>query len=119
MCSSDLVQAVFQPASVKVMRGWQEGREYALDKPSNRLGRDEHADIALFRDMRVEKQHALIQRQGNRFVLVNTNAPADYTRVNGRPVSNNHELHDGDRIELGQVVLRFQMRVAQNRRRKG
>jgi len=116
---SALVQGVFQPASVKVMRGWQEGREYALDKPSNRLGRDEHADIALFRDMRVEKQHALIQRQGNRFVLVNTNAPADYTRVNGRPVSNNHELHDGDRIELGQVVLRFQMRVAQNRRRKG
>src|SRR5213076_913594 len=71
-----LVQGVFQPASVKVLRGWQEGREYSLDKPSSRLGRDEHADIALFRDMRVEKQHALIQRQGNRFVLVNTNAPA-------------------------------------------
>ena len=46
---------VFQPASVKVLRGWQEGREYPLDKPANLLGRDEHADIALFRDMKVEK----------------------------------------------------------------
>src|SRR5262249_48528681 len=46
---SALVQAVFQPASVKVMRGWQEGREDALDKPATLLGRHEPADIALFR----------------------------------------------------------------------
>ena len=49
-----MVQGVFQPASVKVMRGWQEGREYALDKNDILLGRDEHADIALFRDMNGE-----------------------------------------------------------------
>ena len=117
---SALVRGVFQPASVKVLRGWQEGREYPLDKPDNRLGRDEHADIALFRDMRVEKQHAIIQQDGHRYLLLNTNAPADYTRVNGVAVPNLHELHDGDRIELGHVVLRFQMRTAQDRlRRKG
>ena len=45
---SALVQGVLLPASVKVMRGWQEGREYPLDKPKNSLGRDEHVDIALF-----------------------------------------------------------------------
>src|SRR5205807_8763449 len=67
---SALVQGVFQPASVKVIRGWQEGREYSLLKADNVLGRDEAADIALFRDMRVEKRHALIQREGNRFVLL-------------------------------------------------
>src|SRR5207237_781127 len=59
---SALVQGVLQPASVRVLRGWQEGREYALLKPDNVLGRDEHADIALFRDMQVEKRHAVIQR---------------------------------------------------------
>src|SRR5260370_40435071 len=59
---SALVQGVFQPASVKVMRGWQEGREYALDKPAVLLGRDEHADIPLFRGMEVEKKHAYIKR---------------------------------------------------------
>jgi hypothetical protein len=115
---SALVRGIFLPASVKVLRGWQEGREYGLDKRDNTLGRDEHADIALFRDMRVEKYHAIIQREGNRFLLVNTNAPPDYTRVNGVAVAHYQELHDGDRIELGQVVLRFQMRRAVNRNRR-
>src|ERR1700688_2936939 len=68
---SAFVQSVFQPASVKVLRGWQEGREYPLDKLANLLGRDEHADIALFRDMKVEKRHAYVVRAGNAYVLVN------------------------------------------------
>ena len=114
---SALVQAVFQPASVKVLRGWQEGREYALDKPATLLGRHEHADIALFRDMKVEKRHALIQREGQRYVLVNNEAPAQLTRVNGEPVPHCCDLRDGDRIQLGNVLLRFQLRAAQNRKR--
>lgn len=114
---SALVQSVFQPASVKVLRGWQEGREYPLDKPESLLGRDEHADIALFRDMRIEKRHAFIKRLGARFLLVNNNAPADQTRVNDIPVGQSYELQDGDRIQLGNVVLRFQARAAVNRLR--
>jgi len=39
---SALVQGVLRPASLRVLRGWQEGREYALDKGSSLLGRDEH-----------------------------------------------------------------------------
>ncbi len=82
---SALVQAVFQPASVKVLRGWQEGREYPLEKKDNLLGRDEHADVALFRDMRVEKLHAFIRRDGNRFVLCNNQAPAGSTTSRSPP----------------------------------
>ncbi len=114
---SALVQGVFQPASVKVMRGWQEGREYALDKPAVLLGRHEHADIPLFRDMKVEKQHAYIKRVGKGFVLVNNRAPAEFTRVNDQPVPHSVELNDGDRIQLGNVILRFQARAAVNRQR--
>jgi hypothetical protein len=113
-----LVQEVFKPASVKVMRGWQEGREYPLDKMANLLGRDEHADIALFRDMKVEKKHAFIQRQGARYILVNNGAPADWTRVNEVPVVGSCPLQDGDRVQLGNVVLKFQLRAAQGRPRK-
>jgi predicted component of type VI protein secretion system len=109
---SALVQAVFQPASVKVMRGWQEGREYPLLKPDTLVGRDEHADIALFRDMRVEKRHAFIRREGRRYLLLNNQSPPDFTRVNGAPVPRSCDLHDGDRIQLGNVVLRFQARAA-------
>jgi hypothetical protein len=113
---SALVQGVLQPASVKVLRGWQEGREYPLDKPDSSLGRDEHADIALFRDMRVEKRHARIRREGVVYALWNNGAPPDFTRVNDAPVPQRCELHDGDRIQLGNVVLRFQLRAAQNRK---
>jgi len=114
---SALVQGVFQPASVKVMRGWQEGREYALDKAASLLGRDEHADIPLFRDMKVEKKHAFIKRVGQRFVLVNNRAPAEQTLVNEAPVPHSVELNDGDRIQLGNVILRFQGRAAVNRQK--
>jgi predicted component of type VI protein secretion system len=107
---------MFQPASVKVMRGWQEGREYPLEKARTLLGRDEHADIPLFRDMRVEKKHAFIVREGAKYVLVNNGAPPDFTLVNEAPVIDRKELQEGDRIQLGQVILRFQLRAAQNRR---
>lgn len=116
---SALVQSVFRPACVRVLRGWQEGREYPLDKIDNLLGRDEHADIALFRDMRVEKKHAIIQREGQRYLLLNHDAPSEWTRVNDRPVLQCCDLHDGDRIQLGNVILRFQMSAAQERKRRG
>jgi hypothetical protein len=112
---SALVQAAFQPASVRVLRGWQEGREYPLDKPASLLGREEHADIALFRDMKVEKRHAYIRRVQERYLLVNNGAPAEQTRVNDENVPQSVELADGDRIQLGNVVLRFQLRAAANR----
>ena len=113
---SALVQAVFQPASVRVLRGWQEGREYPLDKIATLLGRAEDADIALFRDMKVEKRHATIRREGERYVLVNNGAPADDTRINDAPIPNRRDLADGDRIQLGNVVLRFQARAAIERK---
>jgi len=114
---SALVQAAFQPASVRVLRGWQEGREYPLEKPANLLGRAEHADIALFRDMKIEKQHAYIRRVKEQYVLVNNGAPAAQTLVNEQPIAVSIGLNDGDRIQLGNVVLRFQLRAAANRQR--
>src|SRR5579875_3855498 len=116
---SALVQSVFQPASVKVLRGWQEGREYPLDKRENLLGRDEHADIALFRDMKVERKHAIIQRIGQGYRLRNNHAPPEWTRVNDQPVLQSCELHDGDRIQLGNILLRFQTRAAVQKKPKG
>jgi MFS family permease len=113
-----LVEEVFKPAAIKVMRGWQEGREYPLIKGSSVLGRDEGVDVLLLRDMKVEKRHAMIQRHGNRFLLVNNNAPASNTLVNGEPVAQSAELHDGDRIQLGNVVLRFLMRAAKERQKR-
>jgi hypothetical protein len=112
---SALVQGVLQPASLRVLRGWQEGREYALDRGDNLLGRDEHADIALFRDMKVEKRHAVIRGAASGYVLVNSGAPPEQTLVNGEAVPDRRELRDGDRIQLGNVVLRFQTKAARTK----
>jgi hypothetical protein len=112
---SALVQGVFQAASLRVLRGWQEGREYALLNGDNLIGRDEHADIALFRDMHVEKHHAVIQREGQRFIFHNNEGPPEQTRVNDEPVPDVRPLQDGDRIQLGNIVLQFQMRAARGR----
>jgi pSer/pThr/pTyr-binding forkhead associated (FHA) protein len=62
--------------------------------------------------MKVEKRHAIIRREGGRYLLVNNQSPPEYTLVNDRPVPGVVELHDGDRIRLGNVVLKFQMREA-------
>jgi hypothetical protein len=112
---SALVRGLFQPASLRVLAGWQEGREYPLEKEFSRVGRDEHADIALFRDMRVEKLHIIIRRAGPRYLLINQGAPPEQTLVNDSPVADQRDLQDGDRIRLGNVLLRFQTRAAQNR----
>jgi predicted component of type VI protein secretion system len=112
---SALVQSVFQPASVRIIRGWQEGREYPLDKIDNVLGRDEHADIALFRDMKVEKKHAVIRRQGARYFFLNNHAPPENTLIDHAAVAEGCELQDGARIQLGNVVLIFQLRAAKVR----
>jgi len=116
---SALVQSVFQPASIRVLRGWQEGREYSLLKASTLVGRDEAADIALFRDMKVEKKHASIQRSGNRFILFHQAGPASPTRVNDEPVAQFRPLGDGDRIQMGNIVLRFQLRAAKQKEVSG
>ena len=73
--------------------------------------------MARFRDMKVEKKHAVIRRDGGRCVLVNTGAPPEQTQVNGQAVRDRHELSDGDRIQLGNVVLRFQTRAAQGKKK--
>jgi MFS family permease len=115
---SALVQGVFQPACVRVLRGWQEGREYPLDKAAVVLGRAEQADIALFRDMKVEKEHAVIRQEGEHYVLVNNGAPPSETRVNDASVPAAQALVDGDRIQLGNVVLKFQLRSAKPRAKR-
>jgi pSer/pThr/pTyr-binding forkhead associated (FHA) protein len=50
-------------------------------------------------------------------VLVNNGAPPEQTLVNEMPIADQIELKDGDRIQLGNVVLKFQLRAAVNRAR--
>jgi hypothetical protein len=107
-----LVEEVMKPAAVRVVLGWQEGREYSVTKEQTVLGRDEAVDILLLRDMAVAKRHALLRRDGPRFLVERLDAPPQDLRVNDRPVDEHAELHHGDRLQLGATVLRFLSRQA-------
>jgi len=107
-----LVEEVMKPAAVRVVLGWQEGREYSVTKEQTVLGRDEAVDVLLLRDRAVAKRHALLRRDGPRFWLQRLDAPPQDLRVNDRPIDDQVEVRDGDRIQLGSTVIRFLSRQA-------
>jgi predicted component of type VI protein secretion system len=68
--------------------------------------------------MKVEKKHCYIKQVSGKYYLVNNGAPPEFTLVNDTPVANQRELADGDRIQLGSIILKFQMRAAVVRAQK-
>lgn len=75
-----------------------------LSRPVTHIGRGFGADLQL-EDPGVSRRHAIItQRRGRARIL--DDRSANGTFVNGRRVVES-ELHDGDVIVLGQVVLQY------------
>jgi hypothetical protein len=104
-----LVEQALRRAWVQVQSGRQEGRIYLLAHPRCRLGLDERAEIGIFGDPAVARQHAEIESTPRGYVLRQLASQAS-TRVNGAPVADIHSLQDGDRIELGHTLLVFRQR---------
>jgi hypothetical protein len=104
-----LVEQVLRRAWVQVQSGRQEGRIYLLAHRCCRLGLDERAEIGIFGDPGVARQHAEIEATPSGFTLHQL-ARQGLTRVNGVPVSDCCALKDGDRIELGHTHLVFRHR---------
>ncbi len=92
------------------LSGGREGRGYYLAKARNTLGRDELADIPVFGDSSVLKEHATItcSFKGNgagAFAQINAAAGAKVL-VNGTPVQTVY-LAGGDIIHIGASRFRF------------
>ena len=104
-----LVEQVLRRAWVQVQSGRQEGRIYLLAQRRCRLGLDERAEIGIFGDQAVARQHAEIEAAQDGYVLHHLADKAS-TRVNGAPVAKHQSLKDGDRIELGHTLLLFRQR---------
>lgn len=100
-----LVDEALKQAWVRVLVGRNEGKEHILDKDVNVLGRDELAEVPLFGDVSVARQHAIIERVGGRFRLRDAGSPTG-TLVNGQRVGE-ALLRDGDRIQIGRATLIF------------
>lgn len=107
-----LAQVILKEAWLKVEAGFRQGREIILSKSEVTIGRAESCDIGLFGDPQVEKLHAHIRQENNRYVLIDEGAG---TYVNEELIHSPRILRSGDAIRMGQCVLRFGERRKQTR----
>lgn len=100
------VEEAAKQSWVTVLNGPREGRHYILSKPTTTVGRDELADIPLFGDMSVAKDHVHLDLQG---YMVTLRAAGGRVSVNGTD-SQVAYLKPGDLIRVGRHDLRFHQR---------
>jgi hypothetical protein len=106
-----LAQVILKEAWVRIEKGFRAGREMMLARADTTIGRAESCDIGLFGDPAVERIHARIVRQGNRFVLADAGS-AGGTFLNDQRVTQTMPLRSGDLIRVGSSVLRFGERTS-------
>lgn len=99
-----LVEDIVKQSWVTVLSGPKEGRSYILTKPVTTIGRDELADIPLFGDSSIAKQHAqLILNGGSVSIRSLAGVPLS---VNGS-LTTDAQLKDWDVFTLGRFSLRL------------
>jgi hypothetical protein len=105
-----LAQVILREAWVRVEKGFRQGRQLILTKAETTIGRAESCDIGLFGDGAVQRLHARIVLQGNRYLLADAGTP-DGTFLNGSRVNGPAALRSGDEIRIGNSVLSFRERA--------
>lgn len=103
------VEDIAKRSWITVLNGPKEGRSFILSKATTTIGRDELADIPLFGDARVTKQHAALLMQGNVVTLQATGGPV---AVNGAAAQMT-VLRPWDTISVGRWSLRFHQKGSQ------
>jgi pSer/pThr/pTyr-binding forkhead associated (FHA) protein len=101
-----LAQVILKEGWLRVEAGFRVGREILLTKEEVLIGRAEVCDIGLFGDSSIERTHARILRQNNRYILVDEGSTAG-TFINDWRVTQPTPLKSGDAIRLGSNILRF------------
>ncbi|MDY7225258.1 FHA domain-containing protein [Hyalangium rubrum] len=96
-------------ATLTCLTGLDVGRTFVLAEAQTDLGRGTGVDFRL-RDRAVSRSHARILRQGTTFTVLDLGSPNGVFR-NGQRVKGSADLAEGDVIELGKTILRFQAPV--------
>jgi pSer/pThr/pTyr-binding forkhead associated (FHA) protein len=71
------------------------------------LGRDDASDIVLDWDPQISRVHAMVERVGSDWALVDDGLSQNGTFVNGERIHGRRRLRDGDRLRLGDVAVVF------------
>lgn len=90
--------------TLEIVKGAGAGNRYRLTGPAL-LGRDPACSIVL-QSPTVSRRHARILTAGGRFALEDLGSTQG-TLINGRPVGGIARLENGDRIQLGDCLIRF------------
>ena len=101
-----VAQVVLKEAWLRVEAGFRKGRELLLNKPVLTIGRAESCDLGLFGDPAIEKLHARIYQQDDRYLIADAGS-AGGTFVNDLRVQEPTLLRSGDLIRVGNALLRF------------
>jgi pSer/pThr/pTyr-binding forkhead associated (FHA) protein len=93
--------------SITVVTGPNEGDYYPLGKRVTIVGRDEAASVQILDD-RISRKHLQVRWDANeqRYHLIDMKS-SNGTFIQGRQVSDDVPLEDGDIIELGQSKIMF------------
>ena len=98
-----------QPAVLHVIGGADRGKTYELVLPETRIGRGADQDLVLA-DIAVSRRHITIHAESGRFRLRDLGS-GNGTLLNGQRIDS-VVLNDGDQIELGNTLMRFDHTVS-------
>lgn len=107
LLEGDVAASETKAATLTCVTGLDRGRVYPIAFEENVIGRADDAPIRI-KDRSVSRQHALLVRKGERFVLQVIESAMNGIYVNGLLLKNDRELKTGDTVELGQTILRFE-----------
>ncbi|MGB9692511.1 MAG: SpoIIE family protein phosphatase [Candidatus Sumerlaeaceae bacterium] len=94
-------------ARLIIEKGHDAGMIYPLGSSAVTLGRSASCDVQII-DKRVSRHHAVIQAQRHGFVIEDLGSK-NGTLVNNKPLVGRIQLHSGDRIQIGDCLLLFEL----------
>jgi diguanylate cyclase (GGDEF)-like protein len=95
-------------ASLTVIRGRADLGIHAFIEDRTVIGRDSSCEFPLL-DHRVSRRHATIMPVGDDCYLIQDLESTNGTRVGGSIIAGPHLLQDGEKILLGETVIRFSL----------
>jgi pSer/pThr/pTyr-binding forkhead associated (FHA) protein len=99
------VEAARKRAWLMRIRGYPEGKEWAIDKDEIVIGQNELVDICLLRDRSVGSRHAVIKRNAETYTIEAVDGPIQVNDAEVKATA----LRDGDRITIGAGALVFRV----------
>ncbi len=108
-----MVEEVRKEDWLTIVAGPLKGKQFIIYRSPTIIGSSPKADICLVKDPQVTAEHARIDRDRNRCVLLDLSA--GQTAVNDQWVTRK-QLRDGDYVTIGQTVLRYETRALQQLR---